>query len=68
MPTLANVVSVARMTWRPGFLLFERWAKSHPKWVRVPSLFRLYYDGEGGVEVTEMEALLIIGRWGETGA
>ena len=68
MPSLANVVSVARMTWQPDSLLFERWAESDPKWVRVPSLFRLFHDGEGGVEVTEIEALVIIGRWGVAGS
>ena len=64
LPSLANVVSVARMTWRPGFLLFVRWAESDLKWAQVPSLFRLLHDGEGGTEITEMEALEIVQRWG----
>jgi len=68
MPSLRSVVSMARMTSRPGYLLIERWAESDPKWVRVPSLFRLLHDGEGGVEVTEIEALVIIGRWGVAGS
>jgi len=62
MPSLRNVVSVARMTSQPGYLLLGRWAASEPGWVQVPSLYRLVYDGEGGTEVTEIDALEIMGR------
>ncbi len=51
------------MTWQTDLLFFDRWARADPGWVRVPSLFRLFYDGEGGIEISEAAAFEMIQRW-----
>jgi hypothetical protein len=63
LPSRNGVVSVARITCCLGAIHCERWAKSEPGWRSVPSLFGLLYDGEGGIEITEMEAVEIIESW-----
>jgi hypothetical protein len=65
MPNSEDVVSIARLKRTPGALCCERWARSEPGWKSVPSLFTLIYDGEGGAEISEGEALGMIHKWSE---
>jgi hypothetical protein len=66
LPSRDGVVSVARITCCVGAIHCERWAKSEPGWKRVPSLFRLLHDGEGGIEISEKAALGIIECWADS--
>jgi hypothetical protein len=60
MPDRVSPIAVARVVQQSGELRCQRWVAAEPRWVDVPSLYRLIYGEEGGTRVSEAEAMVII--------
>ena len=68
MPNAKHPVAVGRVVFatddagRPT-LTCSRWAPGDTDWVSAPSVYRVYYDGEGGDAIDEASAQALIRRY-----
>ncbi len=68
MPNAKHPVAVGRVVFatddagRPT-LTCSRWAPGDTDWVSTPSVYRVYYDGDGGDAIDEASAEALIRRY-----